>query len=173
MSRELFVLRHCKSDWDNAIRQDEFRPLSPRGEKNAELLSNWMSGESLSPELVLCSTAVRARQTLELVNKSLQIPENRIQFLAGLYLASLKTLLQFLSEVDISYKSVLIVGHNPGLDYLVENISRNKPPRTGSGKLMTTGCLAHFECSDNWQTLTHNGNLLSITRPADIIEHRR
>jgi len=168
-SRELFVLRHCKSDWDNNIHQDDLRPLSQRGINNAERLGQWMCEQSFSPELVLCSSAVRARQTLELVNESLQISGDKIQFHEKLYLASLKTLLHFLTEVDTSYKSVLVVGHNPGLDYLVEHISLNKVPLTDSGKLMTTGCLAHFDCPDNWQTLKHRGNLLSITRPADLI----
>ncbi len=169
MARELFVLRHCKSDWDNNIRQDAMRPLSQRGVNNASKLGLWMSECSFAPNLVLCSSAVRARQTLELVNESLQIPENWIHFHEKLYLASLKTLLESLNEVDRSYTSVLVVGHNPGLDYLVEHISGTKVPHTKSGKLMTTGCLAQFECPDNWLELKHQGKLLSITRPVDIL----
>ena len=168
MSRELFILRHCKSDWDTNIRQDELRPLSKRGINNAGKLGQWMCKQAFHPELVICSSAVRARQTLELVNESLKIHDDRIQFHENLYLASLKTLLKFLTEVDASYQSVLVVGHNPGMDYLVEYISCNQVPLTKSGKLMTTGCLAHFDCPDNWQTLKHGGNLLSITRPADL-----
>ncbi len=168
MSRELIVLRHCKSDWDNAIRQDEQRPLSQRGVNNATTLGLWMSNQSLSADLVLCSTAVRARQTLELVNEGLEISAKNIQFDKALYLASLPTLLQCLSEVDQSFHSVMVVGHNPGLDYLVEHVSTTKPPLTSNGKLMTTGCLARFECPDDWQNLKHMGNLLSITRPSDI-----
>ena len=168
MSRELFVLRHCKSDWDNNIRQDNLRPLSQRGIHNAERLGQWMIEQSFSPQFVLCSSAVRARQTLELVNESLQIDEDKIEFHEQLYLASIKMLLQFLSEVNSIYKSVLIVGHNPGLDYLIEHVSLDTVPLTDTGKLMTTGCLVHFDCPDNWQTLANSGRLLSITRPADI-----
>ena len=171
MSRELIILRHCKSDWDNNVLQDEQRPLSQRGVHNAEVLGQWMLKQSIVPDQVLCSTAVRARQTLKLVNVTLTLPEDRIQFQKELYLASLSTLLRFLSEVDYSYNAVMIVGHNPGLDYLVDHISRKKPELTSSGKLMNTGCLAHFQCPDDWQTLKQCGKLLSITRPADIIEY--
>jgi len=170
MSRELIVLRHCKSDWDNNIRQDELRPLSQRGIHNGELIGHWMVKQSILPEIVLCSTALRARQTLELVNNGLQLSADRIQFYKELYLASLPTLLQLLSEVDESFSSVMVVGHNPGLDYLVDYVSRDTLPRTNNGKLMTTGSLAQFDCPDDWDTLKNSGKLLSITRPADIIE---
>ncbi|VAW93313.1 Phosphohistidine phosphatase SixA [hydrothermal vent metagenome] len=170
MSRELIILRHCKSDWDNNIRQDEQRPLSQRGIDNAEIMGQWMIKQSIVPDLVLCSTAIRARQTLALVNLSLNLPEDRIQFQKELYLASMSTLLQFLSKVDKSYRSVMMVGHNPGLDYLVDHVSSIRPELTSSGKLMTTGCLAYFQCPDDWHVLKQCGKLLSITRPADIIE---
>lgn len=170
MSRELIILRHCKSDWGNNILQDEPRPLSRRGVHNAEIIGQWMLKHSIVPDLILCSTAVRAQQTLKLVNITLRLSEDRIFFKKELYLASLSTLLHFLSSVDISSRTVLMIGHNPGLDYLVHHISSTPPPLTTTGKLMTTGCLAHFECPDDWQILKQCGNLLSITRPADIIE---
>jgi len=168
MPRELIILRHCKSDWDGNIHQDDLRPLSARGERNAEDLGVWMKSQSIVPERVYCSTAVRARQTLELVSEGLHLPLDKIQFHKELYLASLATLLEFLSEVDVSCRSLMLVGHNPGLDYLVEHISNKQPPLTSSGKLMTTGCLVHFSCPEQWQTLKQTGELLSITRPADI-----
>jgi len=169
MSRELIILRHCKSDWDNNHHQDAQRSLSKRGIDNAEKIGERLLIESFGPELVLCSTAIRAQQTFSIINVSLKIPECQIQYHKKLYLASMSTLLNFLSKVDSSCQSVMMVGHNPGLDYLVEHISKQKPPLTSSGKLMTTGCVAHFECPDDWLTLEHCGRLLSLTRPGDII----
>jgi len=168
MSREIFILRHCKSDWDNNIHQDALRPLSVRGLRDGSAMGRWMHKQGLRPELVLCSTALRARQTIELVNESLQLPMDSIHFHDDLYLASLATLLNHLATTDLAYKSVMLVGHNPGLDSLVEYISRDPVALSKTGKLMSTGCLAHFACTDNWQALQQQGNLLSITRPADI-----
>ncbi len=168
MSRELLILRHCKSDWDSNFGQDEQRPLSLRGVANAERLGLWMKKQSIIPELVSCSTALRARQSLDLINEELQLSIDKIQFHKELYLASLATLLHFLTEVDTTCRSVLLIGHNPGLDYLVDHISIKRPPLTDSGKLMTTGCLVRFRCPEEWQALKQAGDLLSITRPADI-----
>jgi len=168
MPRELIILRHCKSDWDNNHHQDGQRPLSQRGVDNAKKIGEWLRKKSMFPELVLCSTAVRAQQTLNIINVSLNVSEHKIQLHKGLYLASMATLQNYLRKVDSSCQSVMVVGHNPGLDYLVDHISKQKPSLTNSGKLMTTGCIAHFECPDNWRALEHCGRLLSLTRPDDI-----
>lgn len=168
MAREIFILRHAKSDWDNDIRLDSKRPLAERGINDALRLGKWMDEHDLHPEQVCCSTAVRARQTLELVNHALKLPANSIRYDDDLYLAGLQTLLRTLADVEAQYRSVMLVGHNPGLDHLVSYISSSPVPFTNSGKLMATCTLAHFSCPDDWQELKRTGNLISIIRPADI-----
>jgi len=167
MSRELYILRHSKSDWDSHS-SDHQRPLNKRGNENAQQLAAWMQAQYLYPGRIYCSTALRARETLAPVISTLEIPANRITYSDQLYLAELTTLLAFLCAIDSNEGSVMLVGHNPGLDELVTFLAKEPVPRTANGKLMTTSCLARFKLPDNWCQLQQSAELISITRPDDI-----
>ncbi|MBI1422554.1 MAG: histidine phosphatase family protein [Gammaproteobacteria bacterium] len=168
MSRELFILRHAKSDWDSGASTDSERPLNKRGRKEAPRIGAWMREQDLMPAQVYCSTAVRARETLQAVAKELHLPAAHIHFMDELYLADLRTLLRILAEIPQEHTSAMLVGHNPGLDDLVSHLSHQAVPLTASGKLMTTACLAHFRLPDDWHALARTGELLRIIRPADL-----
>ena len=168
MSRELFILRHAKSDWDSGASKDSERPLNKRGSKEAPKIGAWMHEQGLMPAQVYCSTAVRARETLQAVAKELRLPSTHIHFMDALYLADLRTLLKTLAEIPPQHTSAMLVGHNPGLDELVSYLSHKAVPFTASGKLMTTACLAHFRLPDDWHELARMGELLRIIRPADL-----
>lgn len=168
MSRELFILRHAKSDWDSGVSLDQERPLNKRGRKDAPRIGAWMREHYLYPGWVYCSTAVRARETLAAVVRELLLPEEHITYSKGLYLADLAKLLIFLREIPAEHNSIMLVGHNPGLDYLVNHVSKTSISLTASGKLMTTGALAHFKLPDDWSELARQGELLQIVRPADL-----
>lgn len=168
MSRELFILRHAKSAWHSDVSRDQDRPLNKRGRKDAPRVGVWMREHYLYPGWVYCSTAARARETLAAVAQELQLPAERITYIDELYLADLPVLLQLLSEIPLEYNSVMLVGHNPGLDSLVQHLSKLEVPLTDSGKLMTTACLAQFKLPDDWTDLSGRGELLQLIRPADI-----
>ena len=169
MSRELFILRHAKSDWHSGATQDSQRPLNKRGRKDAPRIASWMREHYLYPGWVYCSTAVRARETLSAVAQELELQAERIQFLDDMYLADLATLLQILRDIPAEHDSVMLVGHNPGLDELVGYLSKADVPLTESGKLMTTACLAHFKLPDDWADLKGKGELVKIVRPAELV----
>lgn len=168
MARELFILRHAKSDWGVTFDSDFVRPLSTRGEKDAPRMGKWMRKHECHPELILSSSATRARQTVLAVCRQLDITEEKIEFSKQLYLASLRTLLAVLAGISRQYNSVMLVGHNPGLDDLVSSLCQEPPPLTDSGKLMTTACLAHFGLPDDWNDLKQRGELLAIIRPGEL-----
>jgi len=168
MQRELFILRHAKSDWAEAGQSDFERPLAHRGKKDARKLGEWMREHYLYPGLVLSSPAQRARQTLAAIGKALDIPADKIRFDERLYLASLHMLLKILEAVPTEYSSVMLVGHNPGLDELVNYISAGTVPLSDSGKLMTTACLAHFRLPAEWAGLKGKAQLVQIVRPREI-----
>lgn len=168
MSRELYILRHAKSDWDSGAKLDSERPLNKRGRKDAPRIGVWMREHYLYPGLVLCSTAVRARETLEAVVQELELQTERIQFIEDLYLANLGTLLKILRDIPVEHNSVMLVGHNPGLDDLVSFLSKTPIPLTESGKLMSTASLAHFKLPDDWKELEGRGELVNIVRPTDL-----
>lgn len=173
MSHELFVLRHAKSDWGVAQQADSERALSARGKKNATALGRYMHNKGCNIEQVYCSTAVRARQTLQYVNQDMGIAEQAISYIPQLYLASLATLLSLLtsrhSQGHSDSDALLLVGHNPGLDELVLYLSKTTPPLTDDGKLMTTCALAHFSMPADWTgNLLQKAELVSLIRPADL-----
>ncbi len=167
MSRELFILRHSKSDWDSHT-SDHERPLNKRGRENARQIAQWMKTRYLYPGLILCSSALRTRQTLEPIIASLDITDDKIEYNDRLYLAELKTLLAVLRNVDDSESSVMIIAHNPGLEDLVVYLAQEPIPLSTSGKLMPTSCLVHFKLPDDWQNLEHQAQLVSVTRASDI-----
>ena len=168
MSRELFILRHAKSDWDSGASMDRQRPLNKRGRKDAPRIGSWMREHYLYPGQVICSPAVRARETLAAVAAALELQPERIRYLDAMYLADLGTLLHILREIPAELDSVMLVGHNPGLDELVNYLSTTPVPRTESGKLMTTACLAHFKLPDDWNELEGSAELVHIVRPGDL-----
>lgn len=168
MQRELFILRHAKSDWSDAAQSDFDRPLNRRGEKDARTMGEWMREHYLYPAIILASPALRARQTVVGIGRALEIPDEKIRFDERLYLAPLQTLLKILAGVPIEYNSVMLVGHNPGLDELVSYISADNVPLSDSGKLMTTAALAHFKLPAAWDELRESAQLVNMIRPREI-----
>lgn len=168
MSRELFILRHAKSDWDAVAGDDRLRPLNKRGRKDALRLGAWMREHYLYPGRVYCSTAVRARETLDFIAQELQLKPECLEYRDDLYLAGLSTLVTFLARIPADCNSVMLVGHNPGLDELVMYLSNASVPLSGSGKLMTTACLAQFKLPDVWSGLNGKAELVRIIRPAEL-----
>jgi phosphohistidine phosphatase len=112
----LQLLRHAKSSWEDRALPDFERPLAPRGVRDAKRIGKHLRGLEVAPELVLCSSAARARETFELVRSALAgVP---VQLEDGLYGASSEALLARLRAVPDAVGCVLLVGHNPGLQEL-------------------------------------------------------
>lgn len=115
-SRSVFLLRHAKSSWDDAGLDDHDRPLSERGVRAARLIGHHLGAQRASIQLVLCSSAVRARQTLDHILGSIGSPEVRID--PDIYLADAGELAHRLREVEVGIETVLLVGHNPAMHAL-------------------------------------------------------
>jgi phosphohistidine phosphatase len=112
----LSLLRHAKSSWDDATLPDHERPLAPRGRRDAKRIADHLRKLGREPDLVLCSTAVRARETLELVRPAFQ--ESTVALEDELYAASAAKLLARIRFVPDAVTSVMLIGHNPGLQEL-------------------------------------------------------
>jgi phosphohistidine phosphatase len=110
----LYLLRHAKSSWEDASIGDFDRPLAPRGKLAAPRMGAYMAEHAIAPTLILCSPAVRARQTLALILPKLP-GDPTVEFEDGLYLASPATLLARLRKIRSAISSVMIVGHDPGM----------------------------------------------------------
>ena len=116
--KTLFLLRHAKSSWKDEDLADFERPLNDRGRKAAELIGNFIAKQNVTIDLVISSPAVRARETIELVLRAAKrSPE--LRFDQRVYEASPTRLLEITSQIEDDRKSVLLVGHNPGMEELL------------------------------------------------------
>ena len=115
MTLTLLLLRHAKSGWDDPTLEDIERPLSPRGIQAAPMMGAYIASARLVPDLVLCSSAVRTRQTLALMLPHLGLPSPAVVHEHGLYLAAASELIDRIRAIASGPRRVMIVGHNPGL----------------------------------------------------------
>ena len=115
--KNLLVLRHAKSAYPPHLRDDFKRPLNKRGRQDVPRLARLLECFGPKPGLILCSPAVRARQTA--AGLGLAAP---IRYDEGLYLASVNALQEALATADQDCDTVLLVGHNPGLEEWLEQL---------------------------------------------------
>lgn len=115
--RRLVVLRHAKSSWPEGVADHE-RPLAPRGRRDAPAAGRALAETDCLPDLALCSTAVRARQTWELASREWGTPP-AVRFDRRLYAAEVPELLTAVREVPDQITTLLLIGHNPGLEELI------------------------------------------------------
>lgn len=167
--RQLLVMRHAKAAGQHADSRDFDRPLMPRGRKDALKAGQFMRARGWLPERVLCSPAVRTRETLAIVLEVLEagrVDDERLVYDERLYNAPVETLLELIRESPPRLERVLLVGHNPALDHLVDRLSADPAPRNEAGKLMTTGTLALLETDQTWADLGVGGaRLAELVRP--------
>jgi phosphohistidine phosphatase len=130
----LSLLRHAKSNWDDPSLKDFDRPLAKRGESAGPRVGAYMAAQGLVPELVLCSPAVRARQTLDLVLPYLTGGPT-VVYEDSFYLAAPSVLLVRIRRIGAKVRHVMIVGHDPGMQGLALELS-------GTGKAETLQTLA-------------------------------
>jgi phosphohistidine phosphatase len=166
MSRELLVLRHAKSDWDWDASDDFRRPLAKRGKKDAPRVGEWLYREGLVPDFVVSSPAERAKQTAIKVCKSLDFKKKQIVWDDAIYEGAVPGLLQVLARCPTEATTVLLVGHNPGLEDLVRFLAGDEVQTPSDGKLLPTAALARLEMPDDWQALEGGcAQVVSVTRP--------
>ncbi len=116
--KTLLVLRHAKSDRSDTTLRDHDRPLAPRGEADAPLIGVALAALDATPDCILTSTAVRARETTRLVAAAMAY-DGPVVERDAVYGASVDALLDALRECGPNDAAVLLVGHNPGLEELV------------------------------------------------------
>lgn len=173
--RRLLLLRHAKSSWDQTHLDDLSRPLSARGRRAAPLIGRHIDNRDLLPDLVLCSAAARARQTLELVAAEWDQAGGKtvdVEMQASLYLASVGELMAALRRLDDRTQSVMIIGHNPGMAMLASQLVAKGDPRgmkTMAAKYPTAALAVIDLDIDGWTKLTPgSGYLQSFVRPKDL-----
>jgi len=170
----LLLLRHAKSDWSGKLGDHE-RPLAPRGRKAASRMGAYMRARGYEPDLALCSTAVRARETLAfLLPQFSRAP--RVEYDHGLYLAEPPRLLTAIRDAPQNGTALLLVGHNPGLEQLAAALIRPQPDATAKrredelAEKFTTAALAviDFDVAEWSAVAPGSGSLSDFVRPRDL-----
>ncbi len=140
---ELMLMRHAKSDWHSHT-ADIDRPLNGRGEDDAVRMGAYLKKTNLVPDMMVVSTAQRTRQTASLLLDNLPVDDKNIIFDQQLYLADRDELGEIIEIYAREDKRLLILAHNPGMDYMVSYLASSAPSLSASGKLMTTCAVACF-----------------------------
>lgn len=154
--RSLALMRHAKSAWDLGIENDHLRPLNERGRRAVPVIGHYLTEVAFTPDLVLCSTATRARETLDRLLRDFgDVPEIRDE--QALYLATREDLLDRLRRLGKRWRRVLVIGHNPGLQDLAAALTA-EADRTTSGRIadkFPTAALALLDCAlESWAELS-------------------
>ena len=171
MPRELLILRHAKSSWDSDARTDFERPLAKRGRKAAPRVGRWLKQQSLVPDYVVSSPAERAKQTVIAVCGQVDFPPEQINWDSRIYGGGTTALVSVLRESPADAQRVLIAGHNPGLEILVQYLCEDSVSFPHDGKLMPTAAVAHLELASEWEDLGRGlARLQSLTRARSLID---
>tara|TARA_X000000368_G_scaffold19252_1_gene15213 strand:- start:194 stop:688 length:495 start_codon:yes stop_codon:yes gene_type:complete len=161
--KEIYVLRHAKSSWDNSNLSDFERPLADRGISDAKKMSKFLKDMNLKIDKVLCSNAIRAKETFDLTADGFNFEIDKATYLDKLYFGDTTTIIQDLKELDESLNNILIVGHNPTLHYLVEILTNESINR------FTTCNLATISHDGEWVSLnSQQCSLKSLIRPKEL-----
>ncbi|WP_457153224.1 SixA phosphatase family protein [Mesorhizobium sp. P5_C1] len=167
--KQLLLLRHAKSSWDDPGLADFDRPLAGRGLKAAKLMGRELAARDWLPDLALVSTALRTRDTWRLVAAELPA-HTRVTFADVLYDASAADILSQLRQADASSRSLLVVGHNPGLDDLANQLASPESEAKARKRLeekFPTAALARFVFEGDWSGLS-SARLTHCLRPRDV-----
>ena len=149
MKKILLLLRHAKSSWDDPNLSDSERPLNNRGKQNASTMGNFLKKENLVPDLIISSTAKRANKTADIIAKKSgydkKIFESKV-----LYGATVDDYTSVIHDINNEYKTVLLVGHNPTIEEVLERI-------IGERYIMKTCSLAYIDLSiDCWKQFDYD-----------------
>jgi phosphohistidine phosphatase len=165
--KRLLLIRHAKSSWDDPALADHERPLAPRGRKATERIAEHLTGSDTTVDMVLCSPARRARETLDLLAPALGEAEVVVD--DDLYGASVPELIERIHDVSDDVASLAVIGHNPGIQDLTVELARHGAHVERALKKFPTAAVAVLELDTPWSQLAPGGaRLVSFTVPKDL-----
>jgi phosphohistidine phosphatase len=162
--KTLLLLRHAKSSWKDDSLEDHDRPLNERGKKEAPKMGQLLLEEHLLPDIILSSDAKRCRRTVEKVCEAAGYRGETV-LTSELYLANTAAYLRALTRLPDQVSRALVVGHNPGMEQLLELLTQRYEP-------MTTGALARVDLPglEHWSEIAAStrGELVKLWQPMEL-----
>lgn len=162
--RELILIRHAKSDWSNPLLDDFERPLNKRGEKNAPFMAKILKKEIQKPDLIISSPSFRTKLTLEYFLKEFEY-KGEVIFEKSIYEAPFENLLKVIKNIDDKYKTIFLIGHNPGLNdlanFLLGSFEDNIP---------TSGVLKIDFDTNSWENISKDNSKLIFFKYPKMFE---
>ena len=160
-------MRHAKSSWADDSILDRDRPLNERGLRDAPRMAQFLVANKLTPDLIVSSSANRARSTAILVADDLDSESVTVEFVDDFYLATPDIYLEFACRLSDQFNRPLFVGHNPGMETLVNDFGTNE------WENMPTAAIAHVKFDfENWNELESQptGRSVAVYRPKSLVD---
>lgn len=171
--RRLWFLRHAKSSWDDDSTPDVERPLAARGRRGAETMAAWLATSDVRPELVLCSSARRARETLAIVLPGLG-DRFEVRVEPVMYTFDHDVLLGRIATVPDDVRQILVIGHNPAIERAVGTLAMRGERLADLREKYPTGALAALSLEiDGWRAIGPGcATLTAFVTPRDLEAHQ-
>jgi len=170
--KTIYLARHAKSSWNSVAISDFDRPLNRRGEADAVKMGEELKRLDWLPEKIIASPAVRAKQTCKAYCEILDYPVANVEWNSEIYAAHTITLLQLLLSLNESINSVMLIGHNPAMEDLLEHLcsyAKVSEQQQKDGKIFTTANVAKLSINAKWKDLVMGDmNLDRLLRPKEI-----
>ena len=165
--KKLILMRHGKSSWKDSTLSDFDRPLKKRGQHDVPLMAKLLKSEDLVPDLILSSPAVRCRDTVELSNQVFGLPEEKVVWVDGLYMADIDDYYEAINQFNHDEKVILICGHNPSMEALLQSL-------TGNIDVLSSAGVAYIKLNiEQWNEIAGedpSGKLKGLWLPKGINE---
>ncbi len=161
--KTLLLMRHAKSSWKYPDLSDHDRPLKSRGKRDAPKMGEFLVSKDLIPQVILCSTARRAKETVEYFLRTCPF-EGEVIYRRNLYHGGAEEFINAMQGLQNEINIVMIVGHNPGMEYSIEEFC-------GVDEFFPTTAIAYIQFEiDKWADMDSNvgGKLISLWRPKEI-----
>ena len=161
--KKLIIMRHAKSCWKDTELTDHERPLKKRGINDAKMMGKLLKSKKIMPDVIICSTAKRAKETADSLIEGLKY-KNGVVMSDALYMAEPSDIFSTISEHGKKNKTVMVIGHNPGSEALVQIL-------TGKVESLPTASIAIVNAKiDSWKELEKckDVKLKKLWRPKDI-----